>query len=348
MFGTGRFHEPCGGGGGSCFPGRTRLVVVLASEASPLLDLAGPLQAFATAAEEAHAAGGPEHSYEVLTASHQGGLIRSACGVEFKTRAVAELDGREIDTLLVLGAPREACTPDPRSIAWLRARRSGARRIGAVAAGAFLAAACGLLDGRKATTHWSLRAELQRRFPAVQVQADALFVEDGAIWTSAGETSGIDMALAMIEADRGRPLAVEVARQLVLFARRSGGQPQVSAQLRSQAIRDDNLRRLVEWILENPGASVDAEGLARRAHMSVRTLYRAFKDNLDATPREFVERVRLEAARRDLEQSQARIDRVAIDAGFSSTEAMRRAFKRHLEMTPLSYRDRGSESRRMS
>lgn len=325
-----------------------RKVVIFVFERANLLDIAGPLQVFAAASEEAAESAGGARAYEVVIASMNGGLVKTSSGVELVSRSASEIGLSEIDTLLVSGGGgvKMAMTDRP-TLAWLASRKGKVRRYGSICTGAFLMAAAGLLEGRRATTHWGACEEFGGAFPQVQVETDALFVEDEGLWTSAGVTAGIDMALAMVEQDLGAAVALETARQLVLFLKRSGGQPQFSSHLRAEAIEDDNLRRLVGWILENPGDNLDVSSLASRASMSVRSLFRAFHDHLQTTPREFVETARLETARRMLEQSRERIDRVARKSGFAGTEAMRRAFKRRFRVSPAAYRERFSNMRSM-
>jgi transcriptional regulator GlxA family with amidase domain len=265
----------------------------------------------------------------------RGGLLRTACGAEILTRAVSDLAAEDIDTLLVAAQCGASVSAEARD--WVAANARRARRIGATNGGGFLLAAAGLLDHRRATTHWSRNAELGA-FPGVKVESDALYVEDGDVWTSAGVSAGLDMALQMIERDFGTALAVCTARQLALKLKRSGEEPQVSAWLDAQAIPDDRLRELVQWILDNPQADLDVRALADRAHMSARSLFRAFATHIGVTPREFAERARLEAARRFLESSGNRLDYVAQKAGFGTTESMRRAFRRTFNQTPGAYR----------
>ena len=322
-----------------------RLIVILAFERANLLDISGPLQVFATAAEEPVGPDG-ELPYEVAVVSLPGGMIATSCGLPIFTRAASEFAGRRIDTLLVSGGGgAQAAATDPAVLSWLADQARHVRRVGSICTGAFIMAAAGVLHDRRATTHWEFCDALGDRYPDVCVEDETLFVEDDGVWTSAGVTAGIDMALAMVENDLGSGLALQTARTLVLFLKRTGGQPQFSAALRAQTIRDENLRRLAEWMLEHPGENLETAVLARRANMSQRTLFRAFKEHLATTPREFVERVRLEAARHHLEQSDDRLDGIARRAGFASTDAMRSAFQRRFKISPTSYRERFSTVR---
>ncbi|MFO1185984.1 MAG: helix-turn-helix domain-containing protein [Alphaproteobacteria bacterium] len=319
-----------------------RTIVVLAYEGAALLDIAGLAQAFGAASTRACDAQ-LVPSYEIKIASIGGGAIRTSTGVDLASVPLTCLAAHTVDTLIVCGGGEWMARKDR---AWLLDQSESCRRIAGVSAGVLALAAAGVLDGRRITTHWSMCGALQTCYPKVEVEADAIFVRDGKVWTSAGATAGIDMALAMIEEDLGRATSLDVARDLVLFQKRAGGQPQESAVLQGQRIGDDNLRRLIEWIVENPSANLNTETLADKAQMSLRTLFRAFGEYLQTTPREFVEAVRLEAACRRLEQTSESIALVSRKAGFSSAEAMRRAFDRRFCLTPSEYRDRASNSSR--
>jgi transcriptional regulator GlxA family with amidase domain len=212
--------------------------------------------------------------------------------------------------------------------------------VASVCTGAFLLAAAGVLDGRRATTHWALCDELARKYPTVQVEPDAIFVHDRGVWSSAGVTAGMDLALALVELDWGRAAALDVARLHVMFLKRPGGQSQFSAQLAAQMAEEGPLANLVAWIVEHPGADLRAEALARRARMSPRTFARAFAKEVGMTPAKFVERVRVEAARRWLEESNDPVELLAERSGFSDPERMRRAFMRQIGVGPRCYRAR--------
>jgi transcriptional regulator GlxA family with amidase domain len=314
-----------------------RVVVLFALEGAALLDVTGPVEAFSMArAGDAEAA-----AYDVVVASIDGGLLRTSCGVELMTVAARNLASRDIDTLLIAGAHKVAS--EERVLNWLAGMRGRIRRIGAISRGVLLLAAAGILDHRRATIHWASRDAL-RAFHKVQVESDALYVEDGGVWTSAGVSAGIDMALQMVEQDCGLQPALETARSLLLYLKRAGGQPQVSTVLQAQAASDSALGRLAAWILENPGEDLTTSALAKRAHVGLRSLFRVFREELGTTPRDFVENARLEAARRFLEQTNHQIDQVAFRSGFTTAEAMRRAFKRRLGMPPAAYRDRFTQA----
>jgi transcriptional regulator GlxA family with amidase domain len=319
----------------------SRRVVIVAFDECQSLDVVGPYEVFAGASEARAKRGGRGAGYEVLIASPGGRPFRSESGVRMLPDLALEGVAGALDTLIVAGgrgARRAACDQAlPRAIA--RAARR-ARRVASVCTGAFVLAAAGLLDGRRATTHWAYCDELARGRLDVAVERDPIYVRDGPIWTSAGVTAGIDLALAMVEDDLGRELASLVARWLVVFVRRAGGQSQFSAQLSAQAAERAPIRELQAWVLEHPEAELDVPALARRAAMSVRHFSRVFRSETGLSPAAYVERVRLETARRLLETSARSIEEVAAAAGFGGAEALRRAFARRIGLSPREYRAR--------
>jgi transcriptional regulator GlxA family with amidase domain len=254
-------------------------------------------------------------------------------------RAARDVRG-PLDTLLIAGGEgvRHA-VGDAATIAWIRRIEPRCRRVSSVCSGAFLLARAGLLDGRRATTHWRSCDDLARLFPRVQVEPDRIYVRDGRIATSAGITAGMDLALALVEEDLGGELARDVARQMVLFLRRPGGQSQFSAQLASPLASRLSLRELQSWIHEHPDADLAVETLARRMAMSPRNFARVFTRELAVTPARYVERARIEAARARLEDSSTGLDEVAAACGFGSAETLRRVFQRLLRVSPSAYRD---------
>ena len=319
-----------------------RHIVFVAFDQVLLLDIAGPLQVFATACDLAAEAGHAE-PYRLSVVSLRGGAVATTSGLPLLSETLDAVRGKAIDTLIVPGGRGARQDPaEPALIAWLATRSRRARRTCSVCTGAFLLAAAGLLDGRRAVTHWSHCARLQQRFPRVAVEADPIFLRDGPIWTSAGVTAGIDLALALVEEDLGRELALRVARQLVVFLKRPGGQSQFSALLQSQTSDDGSFARLHDWMAEHLGQDLRVEALAARAGMSPRNFARLYVRRLGTTPAKAVERLRLEAARRALEESGASIARVAQVCGFGDEERMRRAFLRSLGVAPQHYRQRFS------
>jgi transcriptional regulator GlxA family with amidase domain len=313
---------------------------MLAFRDAQILDITGPLEVFAIATRllEARASRDPGYSVELVAAS--AGPVRMSSGLELVApRALRDLRG-PVDTLFVPGgegtrhAARDAATID-----WIRRTDARARRTAGVCSGAFLLARAGLLDGRRATTHWRNCEDLARLFPRVAVEPDRIYVRDGRIATSAGVTAGMDLALALLEDDLGGELARDVARHLVLFLRRPGGQSQFSVQLAGPVANRPSLRELQSWIHEHPDADLGVEALARRMGMSPRNFARTFTRELSVTPARYVERARVEAARQWLEDSRAGLDEVAAACGFGSAETLRRAFQRLLRVSPSAYRD---------
>jgi transcriptional regulator GlxA family with amidase domain len=300
------------------------------------LDLVGPLQVFNSVNR---LAGRTIYTIEVVTASDQltvegeGGVLTFVARHHF-TKVAGACDS----VLLVCGlSTRSVC--DPTLSAWLTAMASKVRRLGAVCVGAFLLAEAGLLNGRRATAHWKFGRELAARYPAVRVEHDPLWVKDGNIYTSAGISAGIDLALGWVEEDCGAGLAHEAARELVLFLRRPGGQPQVSVSLASQATEMMSIRELQIWIAEHVASRLSVEKLADRMSMSVRTFERVFTREVGTTPSQYVLQMRVEAARRLLERTDRGFKQVAAAAGFGSVDVMRRAFVRLLGITPRRYRE---------
>ena len=223
---------------------------------------------------------------------------------------------------------------------WLRLAAPHARRTVSVCAGAFILAEAGLLDGRRATTHWVRAADLAAQYPAIMVEADKIYVNDGPIWTSAGASAGFDLALALVEQDLGTNVALAVSRQLVMYLRRPGGQSQFSRYLECQARDPGSIRELQAWVLENLGGDLRLEKLADRAAMSPRNFLRVFTRETGTTPARFVETIRLDAARQRLEQGRETVDQVAAACGFGTALTLRRTFERHLGVSPSEYRER--------
>lgn len=307
-----------------------------------LLDLTGAQTVFwaATKAMQARGSAG----YERLTASTAGGLVRSAEGLEVQTTQLDAIRSASIDTLVVPGSPyMESVLDDSGTIVkWVRRAAGRARRTVSVCSGAFLLAAAGLLDGKRATTHWAMFDMMSERFPLVQIDRDAIFVQQGPVWTSAGVTAGIDLALALVEADYGHDVAMEVARELVIYLKRPGGQSQFSVLLRSQADATAAFDQLNLWIANHlHRTDLTVESLAERANMSPRNFARLYKQRTGRTPAKAVEVFRLEAARRLLEDASAHnVDQVAALCGFGDEERMRVTFQRHLGVAPRDYRKR--------
>lgn len=312
----------------------TRIVAFLAFDGFQLLDITGPLQTFASTTE---LAGAP--LYRTIVVSPRGGLVASSSGVCLDTLSFGQASRLPIDTLIVPGgAGVQRAAGDGRLLAWVRRRARQARRAGSVCTGAFVIATAGLLDGKRATTHWRACADLARCFPHLQVDADAIFVRDGSVFTSAGITAGIDLALALIEEDVGHTVAMRTARHLVVHARRAGGQSQFSETLRAQSADDGTFEALHQWIAANLHADLSVQALAAQEGMSPRHFARVYRERTGTTPARTVARLRLDAARRRLEGLDSRVSSAAHEAGFGGVDGLRRAFRRHLGVTPRDYR----------
>ncbi|MER5875942.1 MULTISPECIES: GlxA family transcriptional regulator [unclassified Streptomyces] len=309
-----------------------RTVLIVLFDGVQSLDVTGPLEVFAGA--EAHRA----DSYRIRTASLDGAPVRCSSGlVLVPDHTLAEAPAPH--TLLVPGG-RGTRNPDPLLVDWLRAHGPGAERLVSVCTGAILLAAAGLLDGRRATTHWAYCERLARDHPAVEVDPDPIYVRDGRVATSAGVTSGIDLALALVEDDLGRAAALTIARHLVVFLRRPGNQAQFSVQLAAQTARREPLREVQQWISEHPGGDLSVESLAARARLSPRHFARAFQAETGTPPGRYVEGVRLEHARRLLEDTPDGVEEISRASGYGTPEAMRRAFVKTLGSAPAEYRRR--------
>ncbi|XXX80844.1 helix-turn-helix domain-containing protein [Sorangium sp. So ce134] len=324
---------------------RSRLVVLVAFEGVALLDVAGPLEAF-TVAAGLRAPGAPP-PYRTVVASTAGGPVRTTTGLGIDAAPLATLDGEPVDTLIVPGSgPPEAPAAPPALVAWLARSAPRARRTCAVCTGAFLLAAAGLLDGRRAATHWRAAPVLAERYPRVRVDAESIYLRDGAIWTSAGVSAGVDLALALIEEDLGHRAAMAVARQLVVFLKRPGGQSQFSAPLAAQAAEGGTFADLHAWMADHLSGDLRVERLAAQAGMSPRTFARAYAAALGETPARTVAAMRLEAACQALAGTTLPLKRIAHQCGFGDEQNLRRAFQRRLGVGPLEYRERFAPSGR--
>ncbi|OUL69810.1 GlxA family transcriptional regulator [Paraburkholderia hospita] len=302
-----------------------------------MLDLAGPMDVFT----EANCQIGDPNAYALLTVAPTLETISASNGMRFFPDASIADTPSDIDTLLVAGSPRiYEYEENGELIAWLVGQSRYVRRLGSVCSGAFLLARAGLLTGRRATTHWNSAARLAKSYPNVRVEPDHIFVKDGPVYTSAGVTAGMDLALALVEEDHGRGVALRVARELVMFVKRPGGQSQYSLHLAAQVTERSPLRDIQESILNDLSAELSVEVLASRAGMSVRNFSRMFKRETGTTPGDFVEIARVQAARRMLEESDTPLKKVAYVCGFSDQNSLRRAFIRRLGVTPIEYRQR--------
>ncbi|BCG88023.1 AraC family transcriptional regulator [Mesorhizobium sp. 113-3-9] len=313
-----------------------RHIEILAYPDVQLLDVSGPLQVFASANDFRTQAGEPApYEVTVVAASPR---IRTSAGLVLEAAALPA-HGPGIDTLIVPGGwGINAACEAPELIDWVTGRSRDATRTASVCSGAMLLATAGLLDGRRAVTHWGRCAEFARRFPAVRLEPDPIFIRDGNVWTSAGVTAGIDLALSFVEADLGRRVALAVARELVVFLKRPGGQAQFSQTLKLQ-LGDERFDRLHGWIQDNLDGDLSLPNLAERANMSPRSFSRHYREATGRTPARAIEEIRIEAARRMLERGQA-VNQTARRCGFGSEETMRRGFLRVLGTNPRDYRER--------
>ncbi|WP_213294063.1 GlxA family transcriptional regulator [Paraburkholderia sacchari] len=327
-----------------------------------LLDACGPVEAFWRAELAMRAAAAPARAaladstqaadscaYRVTLASTAGGVLPTFAGMPVVTERLDALGPATIDTLIVPGVPIDDSTVlQPELVAWIAAAAPHARRIASVCTGAFYLAAAGLLDGRRATTHWRNAAQLARRFPRVNVDPEPIFVRDErdgrVVWTSAGVTAGIDLALALIEEDCGHAVAMHAARRLVVFMKRPGGQAQFSEALEAQSAAGGAFDALHGWMAANLHRELSVERLAAAARMSPRTFARRYVESVGRTPARTVSAMRVEAAAHALAQSRLPVKRIAADCGFGTEQNLRRAFERHYGVLPLDYRARFSSA----
>jgi transcriptional regulator GlxA family with amidase domain len=301
------------------------------------LDLVGPLEVFATASLVAAAKG--RDGYQTVVASVDGRPVTTSSGLTLATTKLLDADKR-VDTLVLPGgAGIHAARSDSRIVDWTRTVAAGVRRVASVCTGAFLAAQAGLLDGCVATTHWASADQLAREFPSIVVDPDPIFVRSSAkVWTAAGVTAGIDLALSLVEEDHGTDVAQTVARWLVLYLRRPGGQTQFAAPVWVARAKREPIRAVQDAIDAEPGGAHSICDLARRVDMSPRHFTRVFTDEVGESPGAYVERVRTEAARRQLEQTDDTVVAIAARCGFGTAETMRRNFIRRIGVSPDHYR----------
>lgn len=303
------------------------------------LDLIGPSEAFATAQREG-ASGASENAYEVQVLGLSRRRFVAESGVIFQPHTTLQAAPR-LDTIIIPGGKGLRHPATNRAVAqWIRARASQTRRIVSVCTGIYGLAASGLLDGRRVTTHWRFAADVARRFPKLRVEPNAIFLQDDNFYTSAGVTAGIDLALALIEEDLGSSVALAVARDLVVYLKRPGGQEQFSEPLQFQTQANDRLTELASWIASNPKRDLSVAALARRACLSPRHFVRRFKDAFGQPPGLFVQDHRLDEARRRLAAANLPVETIAASVGFRSADAFRRAFRHRFRITPGKYRRR--------
>lgn len=316
-----------------------RRVVLLAFEGLQILDLTGPHEVFAGAGRLVERQG--RRGYDVRVVSLAGGAVPSESGLAVVTESIDQLPPGPIDTVLVPGGHGVSGASEDRALLdAVRGLARRARRVVSVCSGTFVLGAAGLLGGKRVTTHWSRGTQLADRFPDVAVDTDPIWTRDGNVWTSAGVTAGIDLALALVEDDHGTDVAVTAARWLVMFLRRPGGQSQYAAPVWRTPARTEPIRRAQELIDADPGADHRIGVLAARVAMSERHFLRRFTDELGTTPARYVATARVDAARRELEQSDDTVTAIARRVGFGTAESMRRTFLRDLGTPPDDYRRR--------
>ena len=325
---------------------RQRKVVMYAYHDAQILDITGPLEVFGRTARWLRDRGlTADLGYRVEIIADEKGLIRTSSGMQlYAERSFRDMD-EEIDTLLISGGPgHRAAMENTELLEWIRGYLPKTTRLGSVCNGALILAKAGLLEGRKATTHWDYCDELREESEDIEVIDDAIHTRDGKIYTSAGVTAGMDLALAMVEEDWGSAVALATAQELVMFLKRPGGQSQFSRHLEAQILESDGLGLVVLWMLERLDGDLGVAALAQKAALSERHFARRFRAEMGMTPGRYVEIARVEAARRKLEATQLSIKLIAVECGFSSPEIMRRAFQRILGVPPNGYRTRFQSS----
>lgn len=312
-------------------------IAILAFPRVQLLDVVGPSDVFAEASRQL----GDPRAYRVQVIGTQAGTIKGSSGLRLGVDATVATHRGTLDTLLVAGSPEvDTIAADAELGAWLRRQSRSVRRIGSVCSGAFVLASAGLLDGKRVTTHWNSADRLAAAYPQVCVESDSIHVKDGNTWTSAGVTAGMDLALAMVEEDHGRDLALRVAREMVMFLKRPGGQSQFSAHLAAQTAERSSIREVQDRVLADLRADLSVPILAAGAGMSERNFSRVFRTEAGVTPAEFVEAARIDAARRMLEDSAVPLKRLADAVGYANADGFRRAFLRRMGVGPNDYRKR--------
>ena len=318
-----------------------RKIVFVVFDGVQALDVVGPMDVFDSAGRVSAGEVDRQQEYALEVVAPRAGHVRAFSGLGLHAERALEAVKGPIDTLLVAGGRgTRALAQDQPSLRALRRLAKRARRLASVCTGAYVLAAAGLLDGKRATTHWAHCSALAQRHPQVELVPDAIFVRDGDTWTSAGVTAGIDLALALVEQDLGREVALTVARHLVLYARRAGGQAQFSVQLATQEAERDAISELQAWIPAHLSEGLSVASLAKRARMSERNFARVFRAEVGVTPAHYVERARVQEARRHLETSARSIDEIASSIGFGGAQTMRRAFARALGVSPRVNRER--------
>jgi len=316
-------------------PGGVIRIAILAIPGVQMLDVVGPMDVFS----EANAHIGDAPKYEVDIVGIDMNDVKAVNGMRFSPDCSIENTSRIYQTILVAGSPTiRLYESNENLIKWLLGRASHAQRVCSVCSGAFLLAHAGLLNGRRATTHWNSASRLAKGFPKVKVDPDPIYIKDGPIYTTAGVTASLDLALALVEEDHGRAVSLRIAKELILYIKRPGGQSQFSMHLAAQIAENGPTRDIQQWIVENVEKDLRVETLAIKLGMSPRNFARLFKKESRDTPADYVEKARVEAARRLLEGSDHPLKVVAAKVGFSDQSGLRRAFMRQLNVLPATYR----------
>lgn len=324
-------------------------VVILSLPPVDALDVIGPAEVLSFT-NSLFAADAPPYRLELISSSADV-QMQSGTGIGLLAHKTLEQERRDdlpIDTLIVTTGWKTLGHLDQSALTWIQQRSTDVRRLCSICVAAFALAAAGVLDGRRATTHWGVAQELTERYPKVNVDPDPIWIKDGNVYTSAGISAGIDLALALVSEDLGDAIAMEVARNLVLFLRRPGGQAQFSVTLQSQRTAGSGLEELCVWISEHLHTELTVEMLADRMSTSVRTLIRQFQKGLNTTPAKYVEDVRLEAACRAFEMGGRSMEEIARRCGYNSVDVLRKAFVRRLGVTPKEYAQRFAPSPRLA
>ena len=319
---------------------KTKHIVIIAPPMTSILDVAGPLEVFAKTIDYI------QNYIPIIKESYtthilsvdSSTIVNTSSGLPIVCEGGIESINYEVDTVLVAGKGSSENKVLQNVLDWLKANAPNIRRIGSVCAGAFILAEAGLLDGRRATSHWQVCEKLARLYPAIKVEKDPIYVKDGNIYTSAGISTGIDLSLAMVEEDFGRDVAVMVARVLVLYLKRPGNQSQFSNILMHQTVDYEPIQVVQDWVVDHLAEELTIEILAEKASMSPRNFARVFLREIGITPAKYIEKVRLEAARRRLEETRLTIDEISNECGIGNADGLRRLFLRHMRTTPSDYR----------
>ncbi len=320
---------------------KTRHIVIIAPPNASILDVAGPMEVFSKANDYMNTY--MQNMAETYTlhviSTESSKIVQTSSGLPIVSEGNIESINYKVDTVLVSGIPNAPGNMvDTATLNWLRKHANIIRRVGSICAGAFILAEAGILDGRRATTHWRVCDKLARCYPKVKVESDPIFVKDGNVYTSAGISTGMDLSLAMVEEDFGRDTALAVARQLVLYLKRPGNQSQFSIILTHQKVDYQPISDIQDWIIDHLDEELTIGILAEKASMSPRNFARVFLRESGITPAKYIEKLRLETARRRLEETRLTLDEISSECGVGNADALRRLFLRHMKTTPSDYR----------